>query len=169
MRPTARSRVRMPVAARHPRAGVVVAGEEDEERVAAELQEHAAFGVRDGEQFGEARADDVGELFGTDPALACESLRQAGEAGDVDEDRGRVDLAPPAFGLVREPLVHQAGKERGQHVKFRPDWEFRRDWELRSGWEFGRDGVRAGGRQVFGRHRSPEMRVSPNRAYASDP
>ena len=140
--------------------GVVVTGEEDEERVATELEEYAAFGVRHREQFREAGADDLGELLGTDPTLASESFGQAGEARDVDEHRGRVERAPPAFGLIGEPLVDEAREERGQ------------DFELGARRGLGRAGFRArraDRRHVFGRHRSPEMRDLPEQGLRLRP
>ena len=71
--------------------GVIGAGEEEEQRVAAELQQAAAGLVRDLEQRLEAGADRVGHLFGADLAVAGEPLGHLGEAGDVDEEQRAVD------------------------------------------------------------------------------
>ena len=60
--------------------GVAGAGEEEEQRVAAELQEAAAGLVRDLEQRLEAGADRVGHLFGADLAVAGQALGHLGEA-----------------------------------------------------------------------------------------
>ncbi len=97
--------------------GMVVTDEQDEQRVAAELEEHPAFGVRNGQKLRETRADDVGELLRTDPAPLGQLLRQAREPRDVDEHRRRVELTPPASGLVGEPLVDQARHERSEDLE----------------------------------------------------
>ena len=93
---------------------MIFTGEEDEECVATEFEEYAAFCVGHGEELREAGADHLGELLGTDPTMASESFGQAGEARDVDEHRGRVERAPAAFGLIGEPLVDEAREERRQ-------------------------------------------------------
>ena len=52
-------------------AGMVLTGEEEQQRVAAELDQAAAVPVRDSEEPGEDGAEDVGDLFGPDlPASA---------------------------------------------------------------------------------------------------
>ena len=95
--------------------GVVGAGEEEEQGVAAELQEAAGEPVRGGEHLGEAGADDVGELLGADPAPFREPLRECGEPGDVHEDQRAVELAPRPLGIVQDPVdrdARQVGDQR---------------------------------------------------------
>ena len=56
-------------------SGVIVAGVEQEQRVAAELQQTATLRVRHGEQRGEGRIHDLGDLFGSCSTEAGEALR----------------------------------------------------------------------------------------------
>ena len=73
---------------------VVVAGEQEQQRVAAELQETATRGVGDFEELLEARVDRVGDFFGADFAVTRQPLRHLGEAGDVGEHHGALDQPP---------------------------------------------------------------------------
>ena len=73
------------------RQRVVVAGEQEQQRVAAELQETAARRVRDLEQLLEARVDRVGDFFRADLAVPSQPLRHLREARDVGEDHRAVD------------------------------------------------------------------------------
>ena len=63
-----------------------VAIEEQEQRVAAELDEIAAFGSSDAQECVEGVVEDDRELLGTRSAELGELLGQPGETGDVGED-----------------------------------------------------------------------------------
>ena len=95
---------------RPPRAmrGVVVAGEGQEQGVAAELQERAALGVRDLEHPGEHVVQDFGELLGADATAPGQPLRQGREPRDVDEAAGRLQRPPARAGRVEVPLQDEA-------------------------------------------------------------
>ena len=84
-------------------------GEQEQERVAAELQEAAAGSVRDLEQRLEAGADRVGDLLGADLAVAGEPLGHLGEPGDVDEEERPVDDLLGLLGGEERPVDGQAG------------------------------------------------------------
>ena len=73
--------------------GVVVAAEEEEQRVAAELQQLAAAGRRDGEHRPEHPVERLDDLLGADPAVPGQPLGERGEARDVGEDQRAVDRA----------------------------------------------------------------------------
>ena len=152
----------MPVDGRAARArSVVVAGEED----AGARRHRTSGGCRlrrtRSRAVGEARTDDVGELFGARPSLAGEPLRKAGETRRCRRrPRWRRTRATGVPGSSREPLVHEPGEERGQ------------DFELGDGGGLGRGGFRArraARRHVFGRHRSPEMRDLPEQGLRLRP
>ena len=85
---------------------------EQEKRVAAELQQSAALGVRHVEQRGERRVHDVVHFLGAGLAEVRELLRHRREPRDVDErDRG-VELVREPVRLVAEPFERQPGDER---------------------------------------------------------
>ena len=91
-------------------AGAVV---QEEQGVAAELEQAAAVGVRDVEEGRERRVHDVRDLFGARLAEVRELLRHRREAGDVDEcDRRRRARTRQSVRLVAQPLERQAGDER---------------------------------------------------------
>ena len=73
--------------------GVAVAEEEEEERVAAELEHVTTVPLGHGDQIVEDRRDPLHELLGAGLAVDGESLGQSGEPGDIDRDEGGVDLA----------------------------------------------------------------------------
>jgi hypothetical protein len=99
----------------HPERGprgasrVARAGEEQEECVAAELQEPAAGPVRDLQQRLEAGPDRVGDLLGTDLAVPGEALGHLREAGDVDEQQGALDRAGGLVGVGVGPVDGEPG------------------------------------------------------------
>ena len=66
---------------------VIVAGEHDEQRVTAELQQAPARRIRKREQRAEARLDRVGDLFRAELAVARQSFGHLGETGNVDEQQ----------------------------------------------------------------------------------
>jgi hypothetical protein len=88
---------------------VVVAGEEEQQRVAAELQEAATGLVRDLEQGLEAGPDGVGDLLGADLAVPGQALGHLGEAGDVDEEERAVDGLGQVIGRGGRPVQGQPG------------------------------------------------------------
>ena len=105
-------------------ACVLLAVVEQQQRVAAELEQAAALCVRDAEERGERRVHHLGDLLGARSAEAREALRHRGEARDVDECDGSLDLAPRCRGLVAEPLERQPrderdeiGRRRGERVR----------------------------------------------------
>src|SRR5206468_649965 len=73
--------------------GVLGPGEEQQQRVSAELQKSATVLVRDGKQPSEGRVQDLGDFLGTDLALLGQALGQLGEPRDVDENEGALDRA----------------------------------------------------------------------------
>ena len=85
---------------------------EQEQGVAAELQEPAALGVRDVEQRRERRVHDVVHFLRAGLAEVRQLLRHRREPGDVDERDRRVELVREPVGLVAEPLERQPGDER---------------------------------------------------------
>ena len=91
---------------------VRVVGEEEEQRIATELEEAAARGVRDGEERFEALADPAGDLFGAHLAVPGETLGHLGEARDVDERERGVDGHPALVRVLPGPVDGQAGEIR---------------------------------------------------------
>ena len=90
---------------------------EEKERVTAELEQPAALGVRDVEQRLEGRVHHFGDLFRTCPALARKAFGHRGEAGDVDERQGSLELEPVPLGTVLEPLQGEPRNERDEVVR----------------------------------------------------
>ena len=76
-------------AARQARRSCSGSVEQEEQRVAAPLEEAGAPVVRLVEQRAEHAVEGVAHQLGADLALAGEPLAERGEAGDVDEDEGR--------------------------------------------------------------------------------
>ena len=72
---------------------VVRAVEQEQERVAAPLEEPGAPVVRVVEQRDEHAVERVAHQLGADLALPRETLRERGEARDVDEGHRPFDLA----------------------------------------------------------------------------
>jgi hypothetical protein len=70
---------------------VVLAPEQQQQRVAAELDQAAAVRVRDRQQVGEARLDRLRDLLRPLLAVLGEALGQLGEPRDVDEHDRAVD------------------------------------------------------------------------------
>ena len=66
--------------------GVVLAPEEQQDGVAAELQQVGMVGIGAPDQLREGGVDDAGYLLGALPAALRERLGEVGEAGDVGED-----------------------------------------------------------------------------------
>ena len=95
-------------------ACVLLAVVEQQQRVAAELEEAAALRVGNAEERRERGIHHLGDLLGPCSAEARETLRHGGEARDVDECEGSLDLAPRCLGLVAEPLQRQPRDERNE-------------------------------------------------------
>ena len=72
-----------------------VAGEEQQERVTAELDQLTAVARGDPEQGHEAPVDGLGQRLGPDLPVFCQSLRELGETGDVDEGHRSLDDPVP--------------------------------------------------------------------------
>jgi hypothetical protein len=98
---------------------VLVSGEEEQERIAAELEQAAAVLVRDPQELGERRVDHVRELLRAGLALLGESLRHRSEAREVDERERAREIAPLRLRRLTEPLDHDAGNVRRQVARRR--------------------------------------------------
>ena len=81
---------------------VVGAVEEQQQRVAAELQQAAVVAVGLREQLGEGRAEHVDQLLGALAAALGEALRELGEAGDVGEEQRSVEHPRACLGRLEE-------------------------------------------------------------------
>ena len=93
---------------------MVVAFEQQQQRVAAELHQAAPRRIRGREQVAEAGTQRLGEFFcSLMPALG-QPFRQRREAGDVDEDERCVDLTPGAIRLFSRPGKGEAGEVRSE-------------------------------------------------------
>ena len=101
-------------AARAARDGVIVALVEQQQGVAAELEQAAALCVGDGEQRGEGRVHHLCDFFRAGSAEAGEPLGHRGEPRDVDECERALDLAPLGLGMVAEPFERQPRDERDE-------------------------------------------------------
>ena len=109
-----------PVGGRDRAEGMVVALEEQEQRVAPELDQAAAAGVRLGEQCPEGVTDDVRDLLGTDLALPGEALRHLREPRNVHEHHRPVDLAHERVGHRLLPVENEPGQiglQRRRHAR----------------------------------------------------
>ena len=98
--------------------GVPVALEEEQQCVAAELDQAALVGVGLGEERPERVADHVRDLLGTDLALPRQALRHLCEPGHVDEHRRALELPSEDVGSRPRPVEHQAREvrlQRGRH------------------------------------------------------
>ena len=87
--------------------GMVVPVEEQQERIAAELEEATAVVVRHRQQLREGRADRCRQLLGTDVPLPGQTLGEFGETRDVDEDNAAVERPGERRRVGPEPLRHQ--------------------------------------------------------------
>ena len=93
---------------------VLRAREEEQQRVAAELQQAPAVGVGDVQQVPEGRVHDLVHLLGALLALSGQALGHGREAGDVDERHRPLQLAAERLRLGTEPLDRDAGDEGGE-------------------------------------------------------
>ena len=121
--------------------------EQEEQRVAAPLEEARAPVVRLVEQRAEHAVEGVAHQLGADLALAGEPLAERGEAGDVDEDEGAVELHVELIRVAPKPVDDQPRDVRGQHVRRRRRRRLRRlgrlDWTGRHGHRASGDPTRA--------------------------
>ena len=97
-----------PLGAARSAARVPVAGEQEQKRVATELDEIATGLGRHGQQPAEDVVEDVGKLLRADLALPSEPLGQRREAGDVGEQDRPVDGAPAGIRVGRQPVERNA-------------------------------------------------------------
>jgi hypothetical protein len=93
---------------------VVVALVQEQQRVAAELEQAAALGVRDIEQRREGRIHHLCHLFGTGAADVRQPLRHRREAGDVDERERSLQLEPAEVRVLLQPLNCEPRNERNE-------------------------------------------------------
>ena len=118
--PPARSRPTRSSVALHlpgrPAGALLVAGavEQQQQRVAAPLEQAGAVVVRLVEQRGEHAVERVAHQLGADLALACETLREGREPRDVDEHHRAVDLALQRVRRVSEPVDDEPRDVRRQ-------------------------------------------------------
>src|SRR3954451_10458 len=114
---------------------VVTVLEQEQQRVAAELDQAAIVGVRDRQQIRETRLDRVGDLLGPLPADLRELLGELREPRDIDEDDGAVDRPP------------QVVRGRGEVTQKNP-WDVRVKWRLPRLRRHRRDGIAGGGPRI---------------------
>ena len=118
IRPTVRNVERISSAGGAGPQQVVLVVEEQQHRVAAELQELAALLRRDAEERVEARVDRLGDVLGALASAAGQALGQLGEAGDVDEDGGSLDDPVVGGGGTHQPSEDGARQERLHGARF---------------------------------------------------
>ena len=94
--------------------GVVLSPEEDQEGVATEFDDVAAFGQADVDHVVEAGVQEIGELLGAAPAHCGQLLGQPGEAGDVRRNERPVDQARRLVGRLSQPLGTEPRDVRSQ-------------------------------------------------------
>ncbi len=97
--------------------GVVRSGEQQQQCVAAELQELPAPLCGDPEHPAEDPAQRLDQLLGADPAPRGEFLREGGEARDVGEHHRALDDPPASFRLVGDPVEDDSSARAGRDVR----------------------------------------------------
>ena len=100
--------------ARAPR--VVLAAEQQQHRVAAELQQVGVLGVGAPDQLAERRIDHAGDLLGALAPALRERLGEVGEAGDVGEDERPLEALGTCGGRVAQPVDRESRHERAQRI-----------------------------------------------------
>ena len=95
-------------------ARVLLPVEEEQERVAAELDQSTAEVVGHIEQTGESRVHHLRHLLRSNPAESRQPLRHLREAGDVDEGHRPVELPPERVGRFEQPFDRDAWDIRGE-------------------------------------------------------
>ena len=94
--------------------GVTVAGEEEQQCVAAELEQAAALRIGDVEQVGERVVHHLRHLLRAHLPLAREALGHRREAGEVDERERAVERLPARGRLRLQPVDDEARHVRGE-------------------------------------------------------
>ncbi|HEU4758304.1 MAG TPA: hypothetical protein VFS72_16650 [Agromyces sp.] len=96
---------------------VAFAGEQQQLGVAAELQQVGTERVGGRQQPAEGAVDDLRDLFGADVAVPCQPFGHPGEAGDVDQRHGALDVPVQAAGSLLVPVAHHAWQVRLERVR----------------------------------------------------
>ncbi len=89
---------------------VVLLVEEQQQRIAAELDETAPQRVGDLHETPKALTEDLGDLLGSHLPESRQSFGHGGETGYVAEEHGPVDLAVTGLRRVRLPVQDEAGQ-----------------------------------------------------------
>ena len=97
--------------------GVVLAPEEQQDGVAAELQQVGVVGVGAPDQLREGGVDHAGYLLGALPAALRERLGEVGEAGDVGEDERPLEALRTRRRRVAQPVDREARDERPERIR----------------------------------------------------
>ena len=87
---------------------MVGAGEQQEQRIATELEELPTTIGRDAEHAAEHAAEGLDQFLGADTSPRGETLGQRGEAGDVGEHHRALDDSPPSIRFVGHPIEDEA-------------------------------------------------------------
>jgi hypothetical protein len=95
---------------------VVDPGEQEEQRVAPELEEAAPSVVRDGQEGYEAIPDRLRQLLCTDLSVLGESFGELGKSGDVHEGDGAFDQSMPRFWVFFHPVDDEPRQIRRQEM-----------------------------------------------------
>src|SRR4029079_9101930 len=93
---------------------MVIAREEEQQGVAAELEQAAARGVGDVEQALEGAVHHLRHLLGAELALLREPLVQGREDRDVDEGQRALELPVSRLRRIAQPVDDDARNERRQ-------------------------------------------------------
>jgi len=88
---------------------VVLALEQEQQGVAAELQQHAVAFPGAVEHAAEDAAQRLDQFLAADAAAPRQLLGQGRETGNVRETQGAVDRLPQAIGLIERPLDGELG------------------------------------------------------------
>ena len=100
---------------------MVLAANEEEQGIAAELQQLAAPGGHDLQHRAEDPVERLDDLLGPDPPAAGQPFGERGETGDVCEDERSVQDAPQFPGSLVIPGEGEWGyvaAQVGQRVSF---------------------------------------------------
>ena len=116
----ARSAARISTAARRSLLGVVLAVEQEEQGVPAELEERPAPFERDLEHGAEHAVQDVGQLLDADPTTEGQALRERGEARRCRRSRGCRRARASGPPVRRCPTRTRPEARTGRGVSERP-------------------------------------------------
>ena len=95
---------------------VVLAAEQQQDGVAAELEQVGVLGVGARDQLAERRVDHAGDLLRALAAALRERLGQLGEPGDVGEDERALEALGALLRRVAQPVDRDARHERPQEI-----------------------------------------------------